>query len=138
MNFIPMMSGGEKHCSSFMIILNVLRLYVACLSLRVSAGWFCGLLLFPHGHRLSGLREIPFLCLCVRLPGCILLTNTPVPVSVCPQLVAIAKAANNGIDVADTVIAIPGWYTDSMRSAMLVSVLPRWDAMRKLDVRLAQ
>lgn len=37
------------------------------------------------------------------------------------QLIAIAKAANNGIDVADTVLAIPGWYTDAMRSSMLVS-----------------
>ena len=36
------------------------------------------------------------------------------------QLCAIAKAANNGIDVADTVMAIPGWYTDSMRNAMMV------------------
>ena len=45
------------------------------------------------------------------------------------QLCAIAKAANNGIDVADTVMAIPGWYTDSMRNAMMVrkrTVQWRW------------
>ncbi|CAM9772641.1 unnamed protein product [Scytosiphon promiscuus] len=35
------------------------------------------------------------------------------------KVVSIARAANNGIDVADTVIAIPGWYTDAMRNAMM-------------------
>lgn len=46
---------------------------------------------------------------------------TPEQIVACmlTKLFAIAKAANNGIDVADTVMAIPGWYTDSMRNAMM-------------------
>lgn len=56
---------------------------------------------------------VPYICVRVRSPA-------PPPAS---QLVAIARAANNGIDVADTVMAIPGWYTDAMRNAMIVSVV---------------
>ncbi|CAM9292853.1 unnamed protein product [Ectocarpus sp. 12 AP-2014] len=46
---------------------------------------------------------------------------TPEQIIACmlTKLIAIAKAANNGIDVADTVMAIPGWYTDAMRNAMM-------------------
>ncbi|CAM9352873.1 unnamed protein product [Pylaiella littoralis] len=45
---------------------------------------------------------------------------TPEQIVACmlTKLVAVARAANSGIDVADTVIAIPGWYTDAMRNAM--------------------
>jgi Hsp70 protein len=34
----------------------------------------------------------------------------------------IAASANAGVPVAEAVISIPGWYTDRMRHAMLVSV----------------
>ncbi|CAB1106414.1 HSP70 [Ectocarpus sp. CCAP 1310/34] len=50
---------------------------------------------------------------------------TPEQIIACmlTKLIAIAKAANNGIDVADTVMAIPGWYTDAMRNAMMNACL---------------
>ncbi|CAN0193287.1 unnamed protein product, partial [Discosporangium mesarthrocarpum] len=35
------------------------------------------------------------------------------------KLAAIAKSSNSDIDVADVVLAIPGWYTDAMRRAMV-------------------
>ncbi|CAM9320236.1 unnamed protein product [Ascophyllum nodosum] len=46
---------------------------------------------------------------------------TPEQIMACmfTKLLSITKSANNGIDVADTVLGIPGWYTDPMRSAMM-------------------
>ena len=39
------------------------------------------------------------------------------------KVMDIARAANADLAVVEAVLGIPGWYTDAMRRAMLVSVV---------------
>jgi Hsp70 protein len=50
-----------------------------------------------------------------------LLTPEQVVAMMLTKVCDIARAANSDLAVVEAVVGIPGWYTDSMRRAMLVS-----------------